>query len=114
MSTNNARLEGLKESKLFRRPLKEKRLCVVVAQGFYEWKEQTQKKTPKQPYFIFMPQEDCKGSGPDDVADEGAWNRATWSEEDGWTGPKILMMAGLYDVWNSPEVNCYIFNQKNC
>ena len=104
MSTNNARLEGLKESKLYKRPLKEKRLCVVVAQGFYEWKEDTSKKAPKQPYFICMSQEGLKGFEVDDVANESSWNRGTWSEDEGWKGPRILMMAGLYDVWNSPEV----------
>ncbi|CAG7833793.1 unnamed protein product [Allacma fusca] len=105
MSTNNCRIEGLNESKLFRRALKNKNVCVIVAQGFYEWKTvgESNKKTPKQPYFIFTPPDESKGFGQDGISDEEAWNRGTWSEDEGWTGPKILMMAGLYDVWNNPD-----------
>ncbi|CBZ56234.1 UPF0361 protein DC12 homolog, related [Neospora caninum Liverpool] len=50
--TFNARAEGLTQSRLYRRLL-DKRRCVVVADGFYEWKKpQSPGETKKQPFFI--------------------------------------------------------------
>ena len=89
------------DSKLYKRPLNQRKLCVIVAQGFYEWKSVGAKpKTPKQPYFIYLTQDDPKLA----IHEDSLWNNGEWSEEAGWKGPKILMMAGLYDIWNSPQV----------
>ena len=55
MSTTNCRIEGLLESKLFKDPLNKGKRCVVLCDGFYEWKK-TQVKGEKQPYFIYFPQ----------------------------------------------------------
>lgn len=33
-----------------------------------------------------------------------------WSKENGWKGPKPLTMAGLFDVWKSPEDGNLIFS----
>ncbi len=51
LSTINARIEGLTEKATFRNPLKKGRRCVVLADGYYEWKT-----TPdgKQPYFVYV------------------------------------------------------------
>ena len=85
----------------------------MVAQGFYEWKEGekakgrgAKQKAPKQPYFLCMKQDKMFTS--DDVADEEAWKRGTWSENEGWKGPKIMYMAGLYDIWHSPQVRVVV------
>jgi hypothetical protein len=37
------------------------------------------------------------------VEDPDTWSN-DWSENDGWKGPKLLHMAGLFDVWTSEEV----------
>jgi hypothetical protein len=58
-------------------------------------------KVRKQPYFIHMRQEEPSLR----VHDLALWEDGEWSEKEGWKGPKILMMAGLYDVWNSPQVS---------
>ena len=55
-STNNARYEGLIQSKLYSKPLNAGNRCVVVCDGFYEW--QTKIKGEKHPYFIYMTQDD--------------------------------------------------------
>jgi len=99
LTTNNARLEGLTKSKLYKPLLEARKLCVVVVQGFYEWKTVgVSKKDKKQPYLLFSTQK----SGTK-VADLDEWNKAEWSDTKGWNGPKLTMMAGLYDVWISPQ-----------
>jgi len=74
---------------------------VVLAQGFYEWKTVgAQSKTTKQPYFIFMQQKDETLK----IYDKETWAKSESDDAKGWQGPRILMMAGLYDTWKSPEV----------
>jgi hypothetical protein len=75
---------------------------VILAQGFYEWKTvgAGDGKQKKQPYFIFAPQD--KDSNK--VADQVSWTNGKWDETDGWNGPRILKIAGLYDIWKSPSV----------
>ncbi len=55
MTTNNCRIEGLIESKLFKNPLIKGKRCVVLCDGFYEWKK-PKGKGDKQPYMIYFPQ----------------------------------------------------------
>ncbi|KFH02194.1 ACR, COG2135 domain-containing protein [Toxoplasma gondii VAND] len=50
-NTFNARVEGLTQSRLYRRLLDTHR-CVVVADGFYEWKKPKGPGESKQPFFI--------------------------------------------------------------
>lgn len=52
--TNNCRSEGMLEKNTFKIPLEKGRRCVVLADGFYEWKRD---KDKKQPYFIYFPQD---------------------------------------------------------
>ena len=105
LSTNNCRLEGLLESKLYKRVWNARKFCVVLAQGFYEWKTVgTGEKGKKQPYLIYMPQESSEDKKTN-IADNALWENSEWTEETGWNGPKILKMAGLYDVWKSPTVS---------
>eukprot|EP01102_Stenamoeba_stenopodia_P014400 TRINITY_DN4774_c0_g1_i1.p1 TRINITY_DN4774_c0_g1~~TRINITY_DN4774_c0_g1_i1.p1 ORF type:complete len:455 (+),score=116.49 TRINITY_DN4774_c0_g1_i1:83-1366(+) len=51
LSTINARVEKLTSSSMWKR-LVDKRRCVVVAEGYYEWRATEGRK--KQPYFIHM------------------------------------------------------------
>ena len=85
----NARGETVAEKPSFRGSLKYKR-CLVLADGFYEWKAQPGKKT-KTPFYIHM-----KDRQPFAIA--GLWD--TWNSPDGssiktctliTTGPNELM-----------------------
>jgi len=60
LSTSNCRSEGMADKKMFSDSLRRGWRCVIVVDGFYEWKTTTVKKmgsskaeTKKQPYFIF-------------------------------------------------------------
>lgn len=55
LSTNNCRIEGISEKKLYHTPLTKGNRCVVLCDGFYEWKTNGKNK---QPYFIHSPQPD--------------------------------------------------------
>ena len=68
----NARAETLEEKPAFRGSLKYKR-CLILADGFYEWKGAPGRKT-KTPYFIHM-----KDRKP--FAFAGLWD--SWSSPDG-------------------------------
>jgi len=104
LSTNNCRLEGLLESKLYKRSWNQRKFCVILAQGFYEWQTVgATGKGKKQPYLIYMPQENSEDKKPFNIGDKELWENSEWSEEDGWKGPKILKIAGLYDVWKAPN-----------
>nr|CAD7266418.1 unnamed protein product [Timema shepardi] len=96
LSTNNCRLEGMIGSKLYGRAFSKGNRCVIVCDGFYEW-QTTKGKGNKQPYFIYMPQPEGVR-----VEDHNTWSDE-WSEEEGWKGPKLLAMAGLFDIWKSPQ-----------
>uniref|UniRef100_UPI00358F1188 abasic site processing protein HMCES n=1 Tax=Myxine glutinosa TaxID=7769 RepID=UPI00358F1188 len=49
---SNCRSESLQEKKTFKVPFMKGQRCVVLADGFYEWK--TNKNGKKQPYFIYF------------------------------------------------------------
>jgi putative SOS response-associated peptidase YedK len=85
----NARGETIAEKPSFRSSFKYKR-CIILADGFYEWKTQPGTKI-KTPYFIYM-----KDRKP--FAFAGLWD--TWNSPDGssvnsctiiTTGPNELM-----------------------
>jgi putative SOS response-associated peptidase YedK len=91
LTTNNARLEGLQESsRLYKPALEHDRRCVIVCDGFYEWKKM--KNGTKQPYLVYANQ---PVTSPSRKLEEN------WTEEKGWTGPRPLFMAGLYSLWYS-------------
>ena len=56
MTTNNCRIEGITESRLYKTPLVMGRRCIILCEGFYEWKQPQSKGGIKQPYIIFFPQ----------------------------------------------------------
>ena len=67
----NARAEGIAEKPSFREPFKHHR-CLVLADGFYEWKAVP--KGPKQPYYFRL-----KSGEP--FAFVGLWDE--WKDADG-------------------------------
>lgn len=96
LSTNNCRLEHLKESKLYKGPFSRGQRCVVLCEGFYEWQTTKSAKPSERPaYYIYMPQ------------DEGLQIhiKSTWQfnvEKDAENKKpkvKLLKLAGLFDVW---------------
>ena len=109
LTTNNARIEGIKESRLYKPSLEKDRRCVVICDGFYEWQKLKDGGT-KQPYLVYAHQkkqkhsqeeeEDCGGRSPVATSNKLEDN---WSEDGGWTGPRPLFMAGLYSVWYSDD-----------
>ncbi|XP_034387895.1 abasic site processing protein HMCES [Cyclopterus lumpus] len=117
-STNNCRSENILEKKTYKDPLIKGQRCVILADGFYEWKRQAK---DKQPFFIYFPQ--TKGTSQEKTDDEddpatSAGNKENSEttgppEEDSadltqgeapgeWTGWKLLTMAGLFDCWTPP------------
>lgn len=39
------------------------------------------------------------------IWDRSSWDKEdVWSEDDGWKGPQLLKMAGLFSRWTSSEV----------
>ena len=70
-TTFNAAIEGIETKASFREPFR-KRRCLVPADGFYEWWQET-KGTPKRPHFIHR-----RDNGPFYFA--GLWDR--WESKD--------------------------------
>lgn len=98
LSTNNCRLEGMKASKLYGPSFSSGKRCVVLCEGFYEWQTTKKESSSKQPYYIYSPQDDGVH-----IEDPKCWDAADWNEADGWKGPKLLKMAGLFSCWTSSE-----------
>lgn len=111
-STNNCRSENILEKKTYKDPLLKGQRCVILADGFYEWKRQVK---DKQPFFIYFPQSqgvgakkeyeeqnDCPASNPDqrESGDNHPEDTETQTE---WTGWRLLTMAGLFDSWTPPS-----------
>lgn len=94
--TNNCQAENIENKRSYRGSLLKGRRCVIVADGFYEWK-----KLPngnKQPYFIYS---SIQSNGFN-------MKERNWSNDeefkwvgDEWSGPNLLTMAGLFDIWKS-------------
>ncbi|XP_023283708.1 embryonic stem cell-specific 5-hydroxymethylcytosine-binding protein isoform X1 [Seriola lalandi dorsalis] len=119
-STNNCRSENILEKKSYKYPLIKGQRCVILADGFYEWKRQEKNK---QPFFIYFPQ--TKGSSQQKTEDHGdpttsarhkvnsetacpAEEASLDLTEEGeapgeWTGWRLLTMAGVFDCWTPPD-----------
>ena len=68
--------------------------------GFYEWKAPDSKKGgPKQPYLVYAAQEE----GRDVLAMSECTAENSYSEQNGWIGPKPLFMAAIFSIWHKPE-----------
>lgn len=81
LSTNNCRLEGLSESKLYKGPFQQGKRCVILCEGFYEWQTTENLKSSERPVFFIH----CKQNE---------------TEIDGKVAPFNLMkIAGLFDMW---------------
>lgn len=85
LSTNNARLENIHRSKLYKPALGKR--AIIPVEGFYEWNTANPKlKSSERPaYFIYMPQK------PDVKIDL----KSTWNCDD----VNLMFLAGIFDVW---------------
>ena len=113
----NARVETAAETPAYRSSFKSKR-CLVVTDGFYEWKAPPPGEKRKQPFFIHRPDgepyafaglwEQWKGPGPD--GDEvtvrsatiitGAANQAMSAIHDRMP---VILPPSEWETWLSPE-----------
>uniref|UniRef100_A0A4Q8K4X1 Abasic site processing protein HMCES n=1 Tax=Liphistius thaleban TaxID=1905330 RepID=A0A4Q8K4X1_9ARAC len=98
LKTTNCRLESICDKPTYRGPLQAGRRCVILSDGYFEWKLTGNGK--KQPYFIYFPQEKSL-----DMSNRNWENDPDnlWTEADGWKGPRLLTMAGIFDIWKSAE-----------
>lgn len=106
LSTNNARSETLMQKRTFSVPMKKGRRCVVLADGYYEWQKVGTAAT-KQPYFIYFPQQNgikIENKSWKDTADK------KWNKESGWGGPRLLTMAGIFDIWIDPNDSTELYS----
>ncbi|XP_023180525.1 embryonic stem cell-specific 5-hydroxymethylcytosine-binding protein [Xiphophorus maculatus] len=113
-STSNCRSENILEKKSYKDPLLKGQRCVIMADGFYEWRRVDKEK---QPFFIYFPQK----NGPsqerkeDQQQDVTSSTRNTVMSERGeishdlaeeseaeWSGWRLLTMAGVFDCWTPP------------
>ncbi len=110
----NARSETAADKPSFRTAFKRRR-CLIVADGFYEWKKAEAKGAKKQPYYIQMADQALFGMA-------GLWE--VWESGDGsylesctilTTEPNslmkpihnrmpVIMKPQDYDLWLSPAV----------
>nr|XP_057924898.1 abasic site processing protein HMCES isoform X2 [Doryrhamphus excisus] len=93
-STSNCRSENILQKKSYKEPLLKGQRCVILADGFYEWKRQ---EKDKQPFFIYFPQ--TQRSCQDEKDDNDLKEKDVAGE---WTGWRLLTMAGLFDCWTPP------------
>ena len=70
--TFNARAETIDTTSSFKAPWREGKRCLVITEGFYEWKKGRLNPKNKQPYAIAR------------------------------TKAKLTVMAGLWEIWRSP------------
>uniref|UniRef100_A0A8D2PXK1 Abasic site processing protein HMCES n=1 Tax=Zosterops lateralis melanops TaxID=1220523 RepID=A0A8D2PXK1_ZOSLA len=80
-NTSNCRSDTMLSKSSYKGALLKGRRCVVLADGFYEWQQQS---GGKQPYFIYFPQ-----------------TKDTEGDEE-WKGWRLLTMAGIFDCWKPP------------
>ncbi|NXD26165.1 HMCES protein, partial [Spelaeornis formosus] len=84
-NTSNCRSDSMLSKSSYKGALLKGKRCVVLADGFYEWQQQS---GGKQPYFIYFPQ-------TKDATDKEM-------EGDEWKGWRLLTMAGIFDCWEPP------------
>lgn len=92
--TNNVRLEGVMESRIFKQPLLDGNRCVVLCEGFYEWSTTGDDPKQKKPYFVYAAQKDPKVRIED---------RKTWPDK--VEDLVLLKMAGIFDLWRGAGGN---------
>ncbi|NXN79576.1 HMCES protein, partial [Bombycilla garrulus] len=88
-NTSNCRSDTMLSKSSYKGALLKGKRCVVLADGFYEWQQQS---GGKQPYFIYFPQ-------PKDASTE---DKEMEQGDEEWKGWRLLTMAGIFDCWEPP------------
>ncbi|XP_068108804.1 abasic site processing protein HMCES [Hyperolius riggenbachi] len=86
-NTSNCRSDTITQKTLYKGPLFKGKRCVILADGFYEWRR---KEGEKQPYYIYFPPIKAEQS-PDE------------KDSTDCDGRRLLTMAGLFDCWETPN-----------
>ena len=109
LTTINARIEGVRTSKMYS-PLIDTMRCVVIVDAFYEWTQTTKIHTP---FLIRFKDSVSEAPIPlnDDQSAESATD-ATFKEEDSGSvvpeGVSPLLLAAIFDTSKSGERRCSI------
>ena len=87
LTTNNARLEKIQSSRLYKPLLDKGRRTVIPVEGFYEWNTTNPKlkSSERSAYYLYMPQK--PGVKIED--------KSTWNCDD----VNLMFVAGLFDIW---------------
>ncbi|XP_068619519.1 abasic site processing protein HMCES [Battus philenor] len=103
LNTINCRIENIRTSKLYNPILMNGGRCVIIVEGYYEWQTAIKRKV-KQPFYIYKPQDEhVKIDDPD------TWNNS-YDSQNGWTGVKLLYLAGLYNIWQDKGTIMYSYS----
>ncbi|CAG02017.1 unnamed protein product, partial [Tetraodon nigroviridis] len=94
-STSNCRSENILFKKSYKDPMMKGQRCVILADGFYEWKKEGK---DKQPFFIYFPQSQTASGEKTKTQDS-----SDGEEKTQWTGWKLLTIAGIFDCWKPPS-----------
>ncbi len=100
---NNCRSETIDEKPSFKRPLKNGQRCVVLAEGFFEWK----KNVSKTPFFIYQSKPFINEKNYPNIDAKKIRSKIDHDK------PPLLAMAGLFEINRHCEVRTVqIFRQK--
>eukprot|EP01025_Chloroclados_australasicus_P052575 TRINITY_DN6132_c0_g2_i2.p1 TRINITY_DN6132_c0_g2~~TRINITY_DN6132_c0_g2_i2.p1 ORF type:complete len:416 (-),score=24.81 TRINITY_DN6132_c0_g2_i2:1341-2477(-) len=83
----NARSETVDSKPVFKRLMSRNR-CLVVLNGFYEWKTEA---AGKQPYYVYL------NKYKEQSSEQESGNMEEQEQEE------VIYMAGLYDMWKQSE-----------
>ncbi|ESP05041.1 hypothetical protein LOTGIDRAFT_211838 [Lottia gigantea] len=100
--TNNCRSEGMLTKRTYKVPLEKGQRCVILAEGFFEWKRSEKNK---QPYFIYFPKDNIVKIEPNSSSDS-----SEIKNENEWKGNKLLTMAGVFEIWKPPDGSDEIYS----
>ncbi|KAL1433185.1 hypothetical protein MTO96_012772 [Rhipicephalus appendiculatus] len=95
LHTFNCRVEGCNSRRCYQPAIAKGRRCVVIAEGYYEWK-QPSSGSAKEPFFIYFKQPEGISMVTRDWDCEG--KEKTLFQDGRWKGPKLLTMAAIFDI----------------
>jgi putative SOS response-associated peptidase YedK len=86
LTTNNARMETIETSKLYKPVLNSGKRCILPVEGFYEWQTVNPKlkSSERKVYFVYMPQD----------------TNVKIEDKSTWKTVNLMYVAGLFDVWH--------------
>ena len=109
---NNARSDTLMEKRSYSIPLRKGQRCVVVADGFYEWKMSL---GGKQPYYIYFPQqndETLEGPPSTLLAMAGIYEKTWFEDEEVYSFTVITVDASDDFSWLHHRMPALLVNDE--